>query len=79
MTNSKASKLLSVVVAIVFTVTLALTGLTLPAKADGSPSINILTNPGFEDGLTGWTTSEGTAVYTIDSTLLYVPRVTCLK
>ena len=29
---------------------------------------NLLVNPGFENGLTGWSTSTGTAVYTIDST-----------
>jgi hypothetical protein len=36
------------------------------AKAQNT-STNLITNPLFEDGLTGWNTSQGTAVYSVDS------------
>ena len=42
---------------------------TLDAKAIGGgvPTMNLLRNPSFEDGLTGWTSSVPSALTTVDS------------
>ena len=41
---------------------------TLDAKAiGGGPTMNLLRNPSFEDGLTGWTSSVPSALTTVDS------------
>lgn len=40
-------------------------------------SNNLLVNPGFESGLTGWSTSQGTAVYSIDNMTLYSGFFSC--
>lgn len=33
-----------------------------------TPGTNLILNPGFENGLTSWSTSQGTAVYSVDFT-----------
>ena len=52
----------------VISVTAQMTGQSVSVAAKATVGTNILINPGFENGLTGWSTSTGTAVYTIDST-----------
>jgi hypothetical protein len=47
----------------------------LPATPVYGP--NLLTNPGFEYGLAGWTTSAGTAVYSVDSSTYVSGHYSC--
>jgi hypothetical protein len=54
------------VVILLVTILVASSMSLLLAQAQSTDPANLIVNPGFENGLTGWTVSAGSAVYSVD-------------